>query len=204
MTGRRDDDRERPDFPLYWDEEKPSVAERIRRAFQRDEEDDDDPPSGLVLPGSHPAEAEEEDEAAAADPPPDGQPGRKASRAVPHDAGPVQRATIQLLPGRLTAEDPGVLNQEVRFLKTKGGGEVVTLGWDLAEPPHHVTLDHPSIRPRHARMTWREGSWWIESLVSGDEVHVNGSPLPCGAPAHRLKDGDRIRLGEVLLRFVHA
>lgn len=204
MTRRRDDDEERPSFPLYWDEEKPSVTERIRRVFQRDEDDDDDEPSGLVLPGPHPPDAEEDGGAPPAEPSSEPEPVREPGRAVPHDAGPVQRATIQLLPGRLTAEEPGVLNQEVRFLKTKGGGEVVTLGWDIAEPPHHVTLDHPSIRPKHARMTWRDGSWWIESLVSGDEVHVNGSPLPCGAPAHRLTDGDRIRLGEVLLRFVLA
>lgn len=202
MTGRQDDDGERPAFPLYWDEEKPSVTERIRRVFRREEDDDDGEPSGLLLPRSHPVDAEEEGKASSAEPLSDAQPVRELGRAVPHDAGPVQRATIQLLPGRLTAEDPGVLNQEVRFLKTKGGGEVVTLGWDLEEPPHHVTLDHPSIRPKHARMTWREGSWWIESLVSGDEVHVNGSPLPYGAPAHRLKDGDRMRLGKVLLRFV--
>jgi hypothetical protein len=114
---------------------------------------------------------------------------------------PVQRATTQMLPGRLQPLDPGILQQEIRFLRTSAEEQVVTLGWNIGEPPGHVTLNHSSIQPLHAKMTYREGAWWIETLTHHDPVTVNHGVLMVAAPPRRLVDGDRIRIGEVEFRF---
>jgi hypothetical protein len=116
-------------------------------------------------------------------------------------AEPVQRATTQLLPGRLEPLEPIVLQQEIRFVRGSGAEQVVTLGWNLGEPPDHVTLNHSSVQPLHARMTYRDGNWWIENLAHYHPVEVNGFPLPVDTPRRILSDGDRIRIGEVLFRF---
>ena len=114
---------------------------------------------------------------------------------------PVERSTIQMLPGRLRPVDPEVLEQEIRFLRTAHPEEGITLGWKLGDPPAHITLNHSSIKPLHARMTFREGSWWIESLHRLDHVTVNGDPVPFGDSPRKLEDGDTLRLGAVLFRF---
>jgi hypothetical protein len=116
-------------------------------------------------------------------------------------AEPVQRATTQLLPGRLEPLEPIVLQQEVRFIRGSEAEQVVTLGWDLGEPPEHVTLNHSSVQPLHARMTYRSGNWWIENLAHYHPVEVNEFPLPVDTPPRILSDGDRIRIGEILFRF---
>ena len=115
--------------------------------------------------------------------------------------GPVQRATIQLLPGRLEPVDPKVIQQEIRFLRGPSREQAVTLGWNLGEPPEHVTLNHSSVAPEHARMTYREGGWWIESLSRHDPVAVNRRPVPFGGEPLSLADGDEIRIGAVLFTF---
>ncbi len=131
--------------------------------------------------------------------------GGTAQNAVgpkPTKAGdPVQRATTQMLPGRLQPLDPGILQQEIRFLRTSVEEQVVTLGWNIGEPPGHVTLNHSSVQPVHARMTYREGEWWIETLTHLDPVAVNHAVLMVSAPLRRLIDGDRIRIGEVEFQF---
>jgi hypothetical protein len=115
--------------------------------------------------------------------------------------GPVQRATLQMLPGRLEPMNKDVIQQEVRFLRGEGDTQVVTLGWDMGEPPSHVTLDHPSIQPRHAKMTFREGRWWIQSLSEFYPVEVNDVPLQLTQEPVLLENGDRVRFGEAVFRF---
>jgi hypothetical protein len=116
-------------------------------------------------------------------------------------AEPVQRATTQLLPGRLQPLEPIVVQQEIRFVRGPGEEHVVTLGWNLGDLPEHVTLNHSSVQPLHARMTYRAGNWWIENLAHYHPVEVNDVPLPVSGHPRILSDGDRIRIGEVLFRF---
>jgi hypothetical protein len=112
------------------------------------------------------------------------------------------QATIQLLPGRLEPLLPEVIQQEVRFQRENSpGAQEITLGWEMGEPPHHVTLDHPSIQPLHARMTYQKGRWMIESLVPSDLVEVNGTPVPTSNGPYLLAAGDQVRIGEALFRF---
>ena len=111
------------------------------------------------------------------------------------------RATVQLLPGRLEPLIPEVIQQEVRFQGAPHGEQEFTLGWEMGDPPHHVTLDHPSIQPLHAKMTFQKGSWMIESLAPNDPVEVNGTPVPTSSGAYLLAHGDQVRIGQALFRF---
>jgi len=131
--------------------------------------------------------------------------GSKSSGTAPvksrRAADPVQRATTQMLPGRLQPMDPDVIQQEIRFLRAPSEEQVVTLGWNIGEPPGHVTLNHSSIQPLHAKMTYREGHWWIQNLAQHDPVVINYAVLPVSAAPRLLADGDRIRIGAVVFRF---
>ncbi len=112
-----------------------------------------------------------------------------------------QSATVQMLPGRLEPLLPEVIQQEIRFQRAAGDEQEVTLGWEMGEPPHHVTLEHPSIQPLHAKMTFQKGNWMIESLATNDPVEINGTPVPSSAGPYLLASGDQVRIGEALFRF---
>ncbi|MGW8266879.1 MAG: FHA domain-containing protein [Longimicrobiales bacterium] len=106
-----------------------------------------------------------------------------------------------MLPGRLQPINTSVIQQEIRFVRVPSEEQVVTLGWNLGEPPEHVTLNHSSIQPLHARMTYREGQWWMESLDRNDPVVINSAVLRPASPPRPLADGDQIRIGAALFRF---
>jgi hypothetical protein len=116
----------------------------------------------------------------------------------------VHRVTTELLPGRLQPLNPEIIQQEVRFLRASGGpGEqVVTLGWQMDEPPEHVQLDHPSIQPFHARMTFQRGNWMIESLSEHHPVEVNGIEVPTAGGPYLLANGDQVQIGEASFRYL--
>ena len=139
------------------------------------------------------------------DHPPDHQPDPQGTSTPPPEPKAEEqeahRATIHMLPGRLEPLLPEVIQQEVRFQRANGGEQEVTLGWELGDPPHHVTLDHPSIQPLHAKMTYQLGRWMIESLSPNDPVEVNGTPVPSTAGPYLLATGDQVRIGEALFRF---
>lgn len=118
------------------------------------------------------------------------------------DAGPLSRATLQLLPGRLRPLDPDVVKEEIRFVRPSGSDAVVTLGWADDEPPAHITLNHPSVQDRHARMSYRDRRWHIESLVEGHPVEVNDAPLAVGEAPKELQSGDEVRLGDARFSFL--
>jgi hypothetical protein len=119
----------------------------------------------------------------------------------PSEVEHADRATVQMLPGRLEPLIPEVIQQEVRFQRAHGEEQEITLGWEMGEPPHHVTLEHPSIQPLHAKMTYQNGNWMIESLAPNDPVEINGTPVPSSAGPYLLAAGDQVRIGEALFRF---
>ncbi len=118
-----------------------------------------------------------------------------------HGPGPLYRATLQLLPGRLQPLDPDIVREEIRFVRPSGRDAVVTLGWADGEPPDHITVNHPSVHDRHARMSFVDRRWRIESLVDSHPVHVNGEALPVGAEPWELQSGDEVRLGDASFHF---
>lgn len=116
--------------------------------------------------------------------------------------GPLYRATLQLLPGRLRPLDPDIVREEIRFVRPPGEVATVTLGWAEGEPPEHVTVNHPTVQDRHARMSFVERRWLIESLVAAHPVRVNGEALPAGAAPRVLQSGDEVRLGDATFHFL--
>lgn len=117
-------------------------------------------------------------------------------------ATPLHRATLQMLPGRLQPMDRDVLKQEIRFIRPSNSAQEITVGRDTAAPPDHVTLDHPSLAPRHARMQYRDGHWWIDSLTDDDPVRLNDQAIHHRDGRRLLRDGDRVRLGDLEFRFL--
>jgi pSer/pThr/pTyr-binding forkhead associated (FHA) protein len=57
-------------------------------------------------------------------------------------------------------------------------------------------VDDPTISARHARLSFRQGQWWLEDLASRNGTFLNGEALKTPA---LLTDGDKIRLGQVEL-----
>jgi hypothetical protein len=79
---------------------------------------------------------------------------------------------------------------------------VVTLGWAEGEPPDHITLNHPTVQDRHARMSYAGRRWRIESLVAQHPVLVNGISLAVDSEALELQSGDEVRLGDARFHFL--
>lgn len=126
---------------------------------------------------------------------------RETAPQEDHGPGPLYRATLQLLPGRLRPLDHDVVREEIRFVRPTGRDVVVTLGWAEGEPPDHITLNHPTVQDRHARMSYEGRRWRIESLVAQHLVQVNGVSLPLDAEPHELQSGDEVRLGDARFHF---
>jgi len=130
---------------------------------------------------------------------------RAPTPRTPEEADPepvaLHRATLQMLPGRLQPLDWKVVAQEIRFLRPTNAEQGVTLGSDQAAPPDHITIIHSSMKARHARMRYKQGEWWIESLAEEDPVRVNDRPVGMGHP-RRLGTGDRLSLGEIEFRYM--
>lgn len=72
---------------------------------------------------------------------------------------------------------------------------VVTIG---RGSDNDVVLNDPFVSLQHARLVWKRNSYYLEDVNSTNHTYVNGkivkSPL-------RLREGDRIELGETILRF---
>lgn len=137
-----------------------------------------------------------------APPEPPEAPERPEPRQAPQaPEEPLQRSTLQMLPGRLEPVNPGIVRQELRFLRTPGAEQEVTLGSADDAPPGHVAVDHASVQPFHARMRFRDGSWTIESLADVDPVRLNREPIDPEAGARPLTDGDTVRLGRAEFVF---
>lgn len=135
--------------------------------------------------------------------PPESVPDRThaAAGGTRPSTGPLHRATLQILPGRLVPAHPDVLRQEIRFLRPSNPEREVTLGRARNDPPDHITIDHPSIERLHATMRYDRGHWWIESGSADRPVLLNGQVIGPEGGARHLKDGDRVRLGDIDFDF---
>lgn len=137
-----------------------------------------------------------------------GEPVEEAPEVEAGDASPappdrerLQRTTLQMLPGRLEPVNTAIVRQELRFLRVPGAEQEVTVGSAAADPPGHVTIDHASVQPFHARMRFEAGAWTIESLAEVDPVRLNREPIEPGTGAHPLVDGDTVRFGRTEFVF---
>jgi hypothetical protein len=110
---------------------------------------------------------------------------------------------LQLLPGRLEVLAGETRHREIRFVRAPGQPPQLILGRDAAGSPQHVALQSSTVSRQHARLAYSDGRWAVANLSQTNPVIVNDEELSGVDRERPLVDGDRIELGEVVLRF-HA
>jgi len=110
---------------------------------------------------------------------------------------------VQLLPGRLEVVSGDPAHEEIRFVRVPGKPAELIVGRDPGDSAHHVTLRSGTVSRRHARFVYSNGRWVVANLSQTNPVIVNNEELSARDGARDLADGDRLELGEVVLRF-HA
>jgi len=109
---------------------------------------------------------------------------------------------VQILPGRLEVVAGEPARDDIRFFGRIGEPVRITLGREAGSPQRTITLRSPTVSRRHARLEFADGRWQITNLSKTNPVLVNERMLaPDGAVPCVLAEGDRIELGEVVLRF---
>ncbi|MGQ0639152.1 MAG: FHA domain-containing protein [Gemmatimonadaceae bacterium] len=111
--------------------------------------------------------------------------------------------TLQFFPGRLEVIEGRDAGHEIRFVKTAApDSESITFGRLEGPPYRHIQLREPTVSRQHAKMSLREGMWYLENLSGTNPVVVNGEALSGPGTTVRLTDGDRVEMGEVTFRFI--
>jgi len=108
---------------------------------------------------------------------------------------------LQLLPARLEVVSGIAPRQVLRFVRLPGKPAEMILGREAASSPQHVTLTSSTVSRRHARVTYADGRWLVTNLSRTNPVVINDQALNEFEGARPLLDGDRIELGDVVLRF---
>jgi pSer/pThr/pTyr-binding forkhead associated (FHA) protein len=57
-------------------------------------------------------------------------------------------------------------------------------------------IDDPTVSARHARLSYRQGQWWLDDLASTNGTFLNGESVKASA---LVTDGDEIRLGQIVI-----
>ena len=112
-------------------------------------------------------------------------------------------AAVQLLPGRLEVLEGATPHREIRFMRIPGEPAHVILGRELGLTPHYVGLGSPTVSRQHARFDFADNRWLVKNLSRTNPLIVNDDELFDADVARPLVDGDRLELGDVVLRF-HA
>jgi hypothetical protein len=111
--------------------------------------------------------------------------------------------SVQLLPGRLEVLEGATPHKEIRFVRIPGEPVQVILGREVGLTPHYIGLGSPTVSRRHARFDFADNRWSVKNLSRTNPLVVNDDELFDTDIARPLADGDRLELGEVVLRF-HA
>lgn len=109
---------------------------------------------------------------------------------------------VQILPGRLEVVAGEPAREDIRFFGRLGEPVRITLGREAGSPQRTITLRSPTVSRRHARLEFVDGRWQITNLSKTNPILVNERMVaPDGSVPCVLAEGDRIELGEVVLRF---
>ena len=108
---------------------------------------------------------------------------------------------LQLLPGRLEVLSGIDGPREIRFVRVPGEQPQLILGRAPGSSPQHVALPSSTVSRQHARLDYSAGRWSLTNLSRTNPVVVNDETLSSVQGARALVDGDRIELGDVVLRF---
>jgi len=107
--------------------------------------------------------------------------------------------TVQLLPARLEVIGGGDTGEEIRFIGVPGEPTEMMFGRSSGEGPMHIQLKQKTVSRTHAIVRHRHGEWLLENLSMTNPTRLNGEEL--GVKERLLTEGDRIEMGEVVLRF---
>jgi hypothetical protein len=110
---------------------------------------------------------------------------------------------VQLMPGHLEVLAGDSRHQEIRFVRVQGQQPHLILGRNPGRSPQHISLNSSTVSRQHARLAFAGGKWAVANLSKTNPVVVNNVELSNVDGERPLADGDRIELGEVVLRF-HA
>ena len=108
---------------------------------------------------------------------------------------------IQILPGRLEVLSGEPKHREIRFVRSPGEPAELILGREPGRSPQSVALHSDTVSRRHAKFAYSNGRWAVTNLSRTNPVVVNDERLPDNSIERPLADGDRVELGEVVLRF---
>jgi FHA domain len=108
---------------------------------------------------------------------------------------------VQILPGRLEVLSGDPKHREIRFVRSPGEPAELILGREPGRSPQTVALNSDTVSRRHARFAYSNGRWAVTNLSRTNPVVVNDVRLPDNSIERPLADGDRVELGEVVLRF---
>ena len=62
-----------------------------------------------------------------------------------------------------------------------------------------IVLNDAKVSRQHARLVRRDDAWWVEDLGARNRTRLNGAPVQ---QAERLHAGDRLEVGDALLRVI--
>jgi hypothetical protein len=129
----------------------------------------------------------------------------------PRDSAPIGVETVhfrrpsdqavQILPGRLEVLSGLSIPREIRFVRIPGQRPQLILGREPGSSPPHVALPSSTVSRQHARLDFSGGRWGLTNLSRTNPVVVNDETLSSTDGERALADGDRIELGDVVLRF---
>lgn len=108
---------------------------------------------------------------------------------------------VQILPGRLEVLAGEPKHREIRFVRAAGEPAELILGREPGKSPQTVALNSDTVSRRHARFAYANGRWAVANLSRTNPVVVNDEPMNDANIERPLADGDRLELGEVILRF---
>ena len=108
---------------------------------------------------------------------------------------------VQLLPGRLQVLSGLAMPREIRFVRIPGERPQLILGREPGTSPPHVALPSSTVSRQHARLDFSGGRWGLTNLSRTNPVVLNDETLSSADGERPLADGDRIELGDVVLRF---
>jgi hypothetical protein len=108
---------------------------------------------------------------------------------------------LQLLPGRLEVLSGVSGPREIRFVRMPGEQPQLIIGREPGRSPPHVALPSSTVSRQHARLDFSGGRWGLTNLSRTNPVVVNDETLSSAQGERPLVDGDRIELGDVVLRF---
>ena len=108
---------------------------------------------------------------------------------------------VQLIPGRLEVLAGSTRHREILFVRVPGKPPHLYLGRDAGPAPQYVGLGSPTVSRRHARFSYADGRWVVRNLSQTNPLVVNDEELSDIDGERPLADGDRLELGEVVLRF---